>query len=174
MTADLAVETPVDPDVATLSDAVVRFMRSSGRARAKMMAAAAHDVEWSAHIVLKCLGTEGPMRAGSLAECVSSDPSTVSRQVAALVKLGLIERRADPDDGRASLLVVTEGGKAVLAEHDRIRLRYFADMLADWGPGDVQAFASLLNRFTDDFNQIDHERVRQQMAASTRSQEGTH
>lgn len=173
MTAELAVAAAVDPDVVALSDAVVRFMRSSVRARAAMMAAAEHDVEWSAHIMLKCLDTEGPMRATSLAGFVSSDPSTVSRQVAALVKLGLLERRADPDDGRASLLVVTSSGKAVLAEHDRIRLDYFADMLAGWALDDVSTFTTLLTRFTDDFNQIDHDRVREHIAASTRRQEGT-
>ena len=32
--------------------------------------------------------------------------SRISRQVAALVKAGLIERQADPEDGRASLLAV--------------------------------------------------------------------
>ena len=58
--------------------------------------------------MLKCLQTEGPLRAGALADCLQSDPSTVSRQVAALVKDGLLERRADPDDGRASLLVLTD------------------------------------------------------------------
>ena len=66
------------------------------------------------------------MRAGALAECMQSDPSTVSRQVAALVKDGLLERRADPADGRASLLVLTEKADAVLADHDRVRLEYFA------------------------------------------------
>lgn len=171
MTAELA--TAIDPDVAGLSDAVVRFMRSAGRARAKMLAAAVHDVEWSAHVLLKCLDSEGAMRAGSLAECVSSDPSTVSRQVASLVKLGLLERRADPDDGRASLLVVTDRGKAVLAEHDRIRLVFFADMISDWDASDVQTFTRLLERFTDDYNQIDHERVREQISASTRRPEGS-
>ena len=74
----------------------------------------------------RCVHNEGPMRAGALAECLQSDPSTVSRQVAALVKDGLLERRADPADGRASLLVLTAKADAVLAEHDRIRLDYFA------------------------------------------------
>ena len=43
----------------------------------------------------------------ALAAAVHSDPSTVSRQVAALVRAGLIERQADPEDGRASVLVPT-------------------------------------------------------------------
>ena len=47
----------------------------------------------------------GRQRASALAELVGADPSTVSRQVASLVKAGFVDREADPDDGRACLLV---------------------------------------------------------------------
>jgi DNA-binding MarR family transcriptional regulator len=113
-----------------------------------MMAAAEHDVEWSAHVLLRCLHNEGPMRASAVAEFLQSDPSTVSRQVAALVKDGLLERRSDPDDGRASLLVLTAKADGVLADHDQIRLDYFAKMLDGWTDADLRRFATLLDRFT--------------------------
>src|SRR4051812_13385102 len=38
----------------------------------------------------------GPMRASDHAEKLCADPSTVSRQVAGMVKAGLVERQADP------------------------------------------------------------------------------
>lgn len=141
----------VDPDVVAVADNFVTLMRTFGKARARMMAAAEHDVEWSSHVILKCLQNEGPMRAGALAECIQSDPSTVSRQVAALVKDGLLERRADPDDGRASLLVLTDAATEVLSAHDRRRLEYFADMLSDWSGEDLQRFAALLARFAENY-----------------------
>jgi DNA-binding MarR family transcriptional regulator len=94
---------------------------------------------------------EGPIRAGALAGVVQSDPSTVSRQVAALVKDGLLERRADPEDGRAALLAVTDRARTVLAEQDRIRLGRYDEMLADWDADDLSRFAELLSRFTDDY-----------------------
>ena len=81
------------------------LMRTFTKVRSRSIAAAAQDVERSAHIVLRFVANEGPMRATAVAEGLQSDPSTVSRQVAALVKHGLLERRADQDDGRASLLV---------------------------------------------------------------------
>lgn len=137
------------PDVAALADNFVDLVRTFNKARARMLAAAAHDVEWSAHVLLKCLHAEGPMRASAVAEFLHSDPSTVSRQVAALVKDGLLERRSDPGDGRASLLVLTERADAVLADHDEIRINHFAEMLIGWNPDDVIQFASLLRRFTD-------------------------
>ena len=42
---------------------------------------------------------------------------------------------------------------AVLAEHDDIRLRHFATMLADWTERDLHRFAALLHRFTDGIRQ---------------------
>lgn len=137
--------------VAAVADTLVELMRSFARARARMLAAAAHDVEWSAHVLLKTLHNEGPMRAGALAESIHSDPSTVSRQVAALVKDGLLERRADPVDGRASLLVLTPKADEVLAEHNDIRLDFFARTLHNWTPDELDQFAALLARFTSDY-----------------------
>ena len=65
-------------------------------------------VDRSTIFLLKALAMHGPRRSSELAAAVHSDPSTVSRQVAALVRDGLIERQADPEDGRASVLVPTE------------------------------------------------------------------
>jgi DNA-binding MarR family transcriptional regulator len=146
----LGTGTPPRADVADVADQFIRLMRSFSKARARMLAHAEHDVEWSAQVLLKCVAAnDGPMRAGAIADVLNSDPSTVSRQVAALVKDGLLERRSDPDDGRASLLALTPKADGVLAEHDRIRLAHFAKMLDDWSDADLRRFASLLDRFTE-------------------------
>jgi DNA-binding MarR family transcriptional regulator len=148
---------PCSEDVAAVADTFVRLARSFSRVRAKLLAAAAHDVEWSAHVLLSCLATAGPMRSSELAERIDSDPSTVSRQVAALVKDGLLERRADPEDGRASLLVPTARADVVLSEHNEIRLEHFSRMLGSWEERDLRTFASLLQRFTEDFENANHD-----------------
>ena len=137
--------------VAAVADNFIELMRTFNKARARMLAAAAHDVEWSAHVLLKTLSSEGAMRASALADCVHSDPSTVSRQVATLVKDGLVERRADPVDGRASLLVLTPKADAVLAEQNEIRLDFFARVLQNWSSEEIDQFATLLARFTTDY-----------------------
>jgi DNA-binding MarR family transcriptional regulator len=137
---------------AGVADTFTTLMRASNKARAQMLAAAAHDVEWSASVILRCLSNEGPLRSSALAELIDSDPSTVSRQVAALVKDGLVNRQADPIDGRASLLVLTPKADEVLREHNDIRNNHFARMLTDWDERDLEQFAALLRQFTDDFN----------------------
>jgi len=154
-------------DVAAVADNFVELMRTFNKARARMLAAAAHDVEWSAHVLLKCLQSEGPMRASEVAECLQSDPSTVSRQVAALVKDGLLERRSDPGDGRASLLVLTSKADDVLAEHDKIRIEYFAQMLEGWGDADLRRFAGLLRRFTEAYDHANSSWITKRIAERT-------
>ncbi|MGI8680511.1 MAG: MarR family winged helix-turn-helix transcriptional regulator [Jatrophihabitans sp.] len=151
-------------DVADLADNFVGLVRTFTKARSRWLAAAAHDVEWSAHVLLKCVRHEGPMRAGALADCVHSDPSTVSRQVAALVKDGLLERRADPDDGRASLLVCTPQADAVLCDHDELRINHFAQMLVGWSRDDVTQLSALLRRFTDAYDAANSELINERVA----------
>ncbi|MEV1121835.1 MarR family winged helix-turn-helix transcriptional regulator [Actinosynnema sp. NPDC049800] len=88
--------------------------------------------------------------AKELAASAGLDPSTVSRAVAALVANGLVERRADPDDGRASILVVTERGHAELAAARDWYDRLLGRALADWSPEEVQALTTSLGRLTID------------------------
>jgi DNA-binding MarR family transcriptional regulator len=104
----------------------------------------------SAIILLKTLAGMGPSRSSALAAAVHSDPSTISRQVAALVRDGLVERRADQEDGRASLLAATPEGLALLEERRRRMALSLARMLRDWDPGDLQRFVELLERFVTD------------------------
>jgi DNA-binding MarR family transcriptional regulator len=155
---DLAEKPAAPPraDVEAVADNFISLMRTFNRTRARILAAAAHDVEWSAHVLLRCIHlNEGPMRASAVADGLQSDPSTVSRQVAALVKEGLLERRSDPADGRASLLALTPMADAVLAEHDRIRLKYFAQLLDGWSDADLRRFAGMLSRFTEAYEAAD-------------------
>ena len=153
-------------DVAAVAGNFVTLMRAFTRIRSRWMAAAAHDVEKSAHIVLRFVANEGPVRASAIAEGLQSDPSTVSRQVAALVRDGLLERRADQGDGRASILVVTDKAHAVLAEHDEIRINHFGEMLAEWSARDLRQFATLLARFTTDFESASDKSLISEKAAT--------
>jgi DNA-binding MarR family transcriptional regulator len=160
-------------DVVRVADTFVTLMRSFNRAKAKLLAAAEHDVDWSSHMVLRCIANEGPMRAGAVAEYLQTDPSTVSRQVAAMVKEGLLERRADPEDGRASILVLTARADQVLAEHDEIRIQHFAQLLDGWDERDLRTFAQLLHRFTTDYDTASHDWITERIATRFASAERT-
>ncbi len=94
---------------------LVRFMRNFKSLQAQMGHRARHGVDPSAYPVLVQL-MESPKRTTELATCLHADTSTVSRQVTALVDVGLVERRADPEDRRATILVATDAGRAAYDE----------------------------------------------------------
>ena len=71
--------------------------------------------------------------------------------MATLVTRGLIERRADAQDGRASLLHATAAGVAYKERLTGTRNAHFSELLADWSDDDRRRFAALLARFNDDF-----------------------
>lgn len=142
-----------DRHVSEVANSVSRLLHLFNRARARMLDSARYDVEWSAQLLISALVTNGPMRAGALAGQLRSDPSTISRQVAALVRDGMIVRQADPEDGRASLLVATEKAHEVHRHSLRRRDEHFRAMLADWSDADRAQLAELVSRFADDFEE---------------------
>jgi DNA-binding MarR family transcriptional regulator len=132
--------------VARLSQEVTRLVRASHSLKAQLHGRHADGIEWAGYMLLFQLSTGGPQRSSTLAASACVDPSTVSRQVATLVDAGLVERRADPHDGRAILLAATDLGAARhRAIHER-RDRAFARLVADWSDDDVTTLVTLLDR----------------------------
>jgi DNA-binding MarR family transcriptional regulator len=145
---------PSDDDLAIADEVggqLIRLLRLMDRRQAQYQAEHPDAVERATYFLLVHLVKGGPQRAGALAEAVHSDPSTISRQVAQLVRLGLVERTADPEDGRATLLAATEEGKRVFEENRRVRIERIAEMLDDWSVEDRRKFVELLGRYTTAF-----------------------
>lgn len=90
----------------------------------------------------------GPMRVGDLASVLYTDISTVSRQASALQTHGLLDKVADPDDGRAQLLSLSAEGHALLRRVRVERARMFTELLEDWEEGDIARFTTYLDRLT--------------------------
>jgi DNA-binding MarR family transcriptional regulator len=134
--------------VAWVAESFMNLQRTVRRSKARLLAAAGNDVESATHLLLHTVEAEGPMRASALAASVHSDLSTVSRQTAALVGRGLLERRADQRDGRACLLAVTDVGRAAIAEHEQGRQAFFDEVLTGWSTEELRQFAQQMERFT--------------------------
>lgn len=100
--------------------------------------------------VLARLKHHGPMRSSALAETCALDPSTVSRQVDSLVKAGLVRRMADPDDGRATLLEITEDGDREMSNHAARVASLLTELLIDWTPEQVENLTVSLRRLNED------------------------
>ena len=104
------------------------------------------DLDGAAYGLLALLQDTGPLRASDLVGRLGLDKSTVSRQVASLVALGLVSREADPADGRAQVLSTSPEGAARLSRiRDARRARWEAD-LSDWPAEDVATLGELLAR----------------------------
>ncbi|MEV6095877.1 MarR family winged helix-turn-helix transcriptional regulator [Nocardia sp. NPDC051981] len=163
MTDDDPAITPTDIDdglVDAIAYEIARLTKLRDRTNAQVASMTQGEIEPAAFSILFQLIHDGPKRSGALAEALYSDASTISRQVASLVKRGLIERRADPADGRVSVLDVTDTGRTVAAQIRARRNDSLRQMLVGWDPDERETFAALLRRFVDGY-----EETRQRMLA---------
>lgn len=133
-----------------ISMALVRLKRATGCVAAQ---SSKLGMDKTSFALLATLVHAGPQRSSVLAESVHADPSTISRQVAQLVKDGLVERTADPLDGRATLLAATELGRGLFERHRQRRNEMIAGLVRDWSESDRQQLADLLHRFVDVFEE---------------------
>ncbi|MGK5681245.1 MarR family winged helix-turn-helix transcriptional regulator [Actinoplanes sp. URMC 104] len=139
-------ETDTQDAIPQLADELVRFARLMARAKG-MLNIGDLGAEFSALMLLFPLHHRGPLRTTDLAEIKQADPSTVSRQVAQLVKAGLARREADPEDGRASRLAITEAGLVAVGKLGKARQDWLGEVLSDWPEGRAAAFAGLFAQF---------------------------
>ncbi|MGY4100317.1 MarR family winged helix-turn-helix transcriptional regulator [Nocardia sp. R16R-3T] len=140
-----------EPSVETIAFELIRLKRIQERTAAQLRSK--DGVDPAAFAVLFRLLCDGPMRSGALADAVHSDASTISRHVAHLVERQLVERQADRNDGRATVLVVTERGREVAERIRRRRRENLTRVMAAWTSQDRATFAGLLRQFVDDFEQ---------------------
>lgn len=100
--------------------------------RHQVVAAARGVLERSAYLMLNRIDVTGPMTARELADALQLEISTVTRQVAAMLRENVVERIPDPDGGLASRLRITETGAAHLAaDRDRYRTS-LGKVVSDW------------------------------------------
>ncbi len=96
-----------DTDISNLIHAIGLLVR---RVRS---AATSHDLSLTESGVLGRLEREGPLTTADLARAEGMKPQSMGTAVADLEKMGLVERRPDPSDGRQMILSLTAKGAAV-------------------------------------------------------------
>ncbi|KID29285.1 MarR family winged helix-turn-helix transcriptional regulator [Prauserella rugosa] len=134
-----------------LGTQLVRFFRAMAKTKSYMSKIGPDGIERAAYAILFYLVNNGPQRTSALADAMHSDISTVSRQSTMLVQHGLVERTADPEDGRATLLAPTAEGQRVFEENRKLRAKSIASMLQEWERDDRVAVTHLLGRLNDEF-----------------------
>ncbi|MDT5149846.1 MAG: hypothetical protein QOI01_1579 [Mycobacterium sp.] len=107
------------------------------------------DLSASAALVLNRLYREGPMRLTALAEAEGASQSGMTQLVQRLERQGLLEKWSDPDDGRASLVMLGEAGKQSWEARATVRRQRIADILPELSRDDEVALwlaAEVVNR----------------------------
>jgi DNA-binding MarR family transcriptional regulator len=137
----------VEIGVRRLSEQLPRFMRLIHGLKNQHAAEGGRDR--AAHVLLFPLCRVGPLRQSALADLVHADRSTVSRHVTSLVEQGLVRRDADESDGRASVLVITDAGRAQLDRLRAEREAYLREVTAEWTDAELHTFTTLFDRLLD-------------------------
>lgn len=91
----------------------------------------------------------GPIGVVDLADRVGRDYTTVSRQLAKMESLQLIERRSAAADRRVREAVIRQPGKDMTDAIDAARERLLLAGFAGWPQEDLDALVRLLPRFAD-------------------------
>jgi DNA-binding MarR family transcriptional regulator len=134
VTADPAAA-PID--VTRLRVAIARVSRSLRR----------HELAGLTPTQLSALATveqAGPLRLGDLAAAEKIAPSTLTRLVTKLEESGYVQREPVPGDARASTLVVTDEGHAILERIRQESTTLLAGSLRRLSPDQLAALAAAL------------------------------
>ncbi len=91
----------------------------------------------------------GPIGIVELADRAGRDYTTVSRQVAKLESLGLVERKGSAADRRVRNAAVTPKGKAMTDLVDAARERMGRAIFATWNASDIDELVRLMRKFAD-------------------------
>lgn len=129
---------------ATAEDALAQLMMTVGRRfRARLDG---DTVDPSQAALLYTLKTRGSLRLGDIADAMKLDASTVSRHVQQLADRGFVERGPDPEDGRASIITLTDDGRAGLKSSFEQRRAILAEAIADWDDDEREQLRIQLSR----------------------------
>lgn len=162
------MEEPDEPqaDVAAIEAAMVAVRRAQSRRRLAHLArrrgersgphAGLPDSVFELLDVVEAGAAEGePPTVTEAAAILDVDQPRASRLAGQAVQAGLLRREADQRDGRRSLLLLTEEGRAVLGAIHGFRRRTIAEATSEWDPAERETFARLLSRFVRELGAVE-------------------
>jgi DNA-binding MarR family transcriptional regulator len=114
---------------------------------------ASADLSPSMISALASVDRHGPLTPSELADHERVQRPTVTRVLARLAELGLIERAPDPGDRRSSLISMSAEGRALLRRQRSRKDLYLARRLATLEPDELATLdraAAILERMLDE------------------------
>ncbi|MDQ0634648.1 DNA-binding MarR family transcriptional regulator [Arthrobacter pascens] len=102
------------------------------------------DMEPAAYGLLTVIRREGPIRLTELALSIGVGKPSVSRQIAFLESIGLVSKEADPLDGRAQSIRLTDKGEEKMHQVQDARRQVFRERLGEWPLEELQTLAQYI------------------------------
>lgn len=147
--------TPVSPEPGVGSDDIVADIISEfseviafARSRWARYAEDVHsDLRGVGLIMLQVIMRKGPLTATGIAQMLDMDKAVVSRQLAKLRDLGLVEAEPAPEDRRVTLLTASSRAQELL---DGIRVKWagaYHERFRGWSDEELRDLRSGLHRF---------------------------
>ncbi|GAA1062038.1 MarR family winged helix-turn-helix transcriptional regulator [Agromyces bracchium] len=96
----------------------------------------------------------GPLRPAELAEILSTGRANVSKIVARLESIGLVQRRTNAADTRSVFVELTPSGLAFANEFAATGRRFYDLLFSAWSEPDVDALERLLPRLAEDLETL--------------------
>nr|WP_225951420.1 MarR family transcriptional regulator [Mycobacterium sp. OAS707] len=93
----------------------------------------------SAAFAMNRVCREGPIRLTTLAAKEGVSQPSMTQLIQRLERLDLVARLADPDDGRAALIGITQHGQALLDERKRMRRERLTALMETLTPEEESA-----------------------------------
>lgn len=109
------------------------------------------SLDRSEYLLLSELEKSSPLAINSLAENLLLNLSTASRQVSALEAKKYIRRFPDAQNGRISLVELTDEGHEILRKVQMARYSAYTEMLCDWSAEELKSLEENLSRLNNDF-----------------------
>jgi len=131
--------------MADIEYAVAELVRRLTATRPHNPAVAALDR--SAYLILhEVLGSPEPLTIQALARRLHVDLSTMSRQIGAMERKGLVKRVPAADDPRAHWVTATPSGHRSFDSMRAARRAVYQEILRDWSRADQEQLAAALQR----------------------------
>jgi DNA-binding MarR family transcriptional regulator len=121
---------PSEPDIEQVAAALQLSIRLLRRQLRQSQIDSDDDLTLPETSALALLDRSGPTTPGALAKVEQISPQSMGATLGALEARGLVERQADPADGRRVLMSITEAGTAALRLRRTTRTEQLAQALS--------------------------------------------
>ncbi len=132
---------------------LTRLLRRARSSQQRIASEVHPDLDASGYAVLvtvrELAAAGGGARGADISEALGLHKSTMSRNLAVLEELGLIERIPDPLDARARQVGLTTQGSAALERSFEGRRERLRQQLLTWETSDIAELARLLRLLND-------------------------